>query len=127
MKLFAPWAAASALVAICGIYCAGIDTARLNVARGSVTYTDRNGSTLGTVLGDDSMHSVRVPLRSVSPAFISAIVAAEDARFWHHGAVDVPALARAARDFAIFGETRSGGSTIEMQLARLIAALRQSQ
>jgi penicillin-binding protein 1C len=34
----------------------------------------------------------------------------------------VPALLRAARDFAIYGDARSGGSTIEMQLARLIGS-----
>ena len=61
-----------------------------------------------------------MPLRAVSPRFLQAIVAAEDARFWRHGAVDVRALLRAARDYAIFGEARSGGSTIAMQLARLI-------
>lgn len=88
--------------------------------RGSVTYTDRNGIVLGTILGAASAHSVSVPLREVSPAFLAAIVAAEDARFWQHGAVDLRSLLRAAREYAIFGEGRSGGSTIEMQLARLL-------
>ncbi|MBV8344122.1 MAG: penicillin-binding protein 1C [Candidatus Eremiobacteraeota bacterium] len=108
------------LAAIAALRCAGIDVARLDVPRESITYTDRNGGVLGTVLGADALHAVSVPLSSVSPQFLAAIVAAEDARFWHHGAVDVPALARAARDYAIFGEARSGGSTIEMQLARLL-------
>jgi penicillin-binding protein 1C len=120
MKLFALGLPASAIAAMFALYCAGIDVARLNAPSGSVTYTDRTGAVLGTVLGADSMHAVSVPLASVSPLFTNAIVAAEDARFWHHGAVDVPALLRAARDFAIFGEPRSGGSTIEMQLARLL-------
>ena len=61
-------------------------------------------------------------LNDVSPVFLEAIVAAEDARFRHHGAVDVPALARAARDLLLTGDARSGGSTIAMQLARLIGA-----
>ena len=61
-----------------------------------------------------------VPLEAVAPALRDAMVAAEDARFWHHGAIDVPALLRAARDFAIYGEARSGGSTIAMQLASLL-------
>ncbi|HZY97342.1 MAG TPA: penicillin-binding protein 1C [Candidatus Cybelea sp.] len=120
MKLFAVGVPVGILAAIVALYVDGIDVARLNVPRGSVTYTDRSGSVLGTVLGTDSAHTVSVPLTSVSPAFLAAIVAAEDARFWQHGAIDVPALLRAARDFAIFGEARSGGSTIEMQLARLL-------
>ncbi|MBV8196776.1 MAG: penicillin-binding protein 1C [Candidatus Eremiobacteraeota bacterium] len=120
MKLFAVGIPICAIAAIVVLHCAGIDVARLGPARGSVTYTDRGGAVLGTVLGADSAHAVSVPLHSVSPVFLAAIVAAEDGRFWHHGAIDVPALLRAARDFAIFGEARSGGSTIEMQLARLL-------
>src|SRR5580698_1065392 len=121
MKLFAIGVSAGALAAMVALYAGGTDVATLNSPRGSATYTDRNGTVLGTVLGADALHSVRVPLQSVSPQFLEAIVAAEDGRFWHHGAVDVPALLRAARDYAIFGEARSGGSTIEMQLARLIS------
>ena len=101
-------------------YCFGVDAAKLTTLRGSVTYTDRSGIVLGTVLGAGSDRTVSVPLHAVSPRFLEAIVAAEDARFWRHGAVDVRALLRAARDYAVFGEARSGGSTIAMQLARLI-------
>jgi penicillin-binding protein 1C len=116
-------------LALCGVAATialdrrGIDVAKLDRARGSVTYTDRNGIPLGTILGPGSAHSVHVPLDAVSPVFVDAIVAAEDARFRHHGAVDVLALLRAAREYAIFGEARSGGSTIEMQLARLLTSV----
>jgi penicillin-binding protein 1C len=121
MKLFAFLIPITALTATVALYLCGIDVARLPPPPGSVTYTDRNGSVLGTVLAADSSHAVAVPLDAISPPFLEAVVAAEDARFWHHGAVDVPALVRAARDYAIFGEARSGGSTLEMQLARIIA------
>ena len=103
------------------LYASGIDVARLPVPDASVTYTDRTGAPLGTVLGAGSSRIVAVPLRDVSPVFVRAIVAAEDARFARHGAVDVLALLRVARDVAVFGEARSGGSTIEMQLARSIS------
>src|SRR5580704_3133099 len=126
MKLFAIGVSAGALAAMVALYAGGTDVATLNSPRGSATYTDRNGTVLGTVLGADALHSVRVPLQSVSPQFLEAIVAAEDGRFWHHGAVDVPALLRATRDYAIFGEARSGGSTIEMQLARLLQPTRST-
>ena len=110
-----------ALAAAIALQRSGIDVAKLRPSQGSITYTDRNGIVLGTILGTASEHSVSVPLNSVSPVFLDAILAAEDARFWRHGAVDVRALLRATRDYAIFGEARSGGSTIEMQLARLLS------
>jgi len=113
------WAVAFA--ALVALYLGGIDVAALPAAPGSNTYTDRNGTLLGTVLGSGSIATAPVALRAVSPRFLAAIVAAEDARFWRHGAVDLPALLRAARDYAVFGRPRSGGSTIEMQLARMIS------
>ncbi len=118
-KHFALAFAICAVAAAFALERSGIDVAKVRVPQGSVTYTDRHGIVLGTILGAGSAHSVNVPLESVSPVFVGAILAAEDARFWRHGAVDVRALLRAARDYAIFGEARSGGSTIEMQLARL--------
>jgi penicillin-binding protein 1C len=122
MKLFAFVIPGAVMASMIALHVGGIDVAKLQPIDESVTYTDRNGDVLGTVLGAGSAHIVSVPLGAISPAFLDAIVAAEDARFWHHGAVDVPALIRAARDFAIWGEARSGGSTIEMQLARLITS-----
>ena len=119
MKHFVLAFAICALTAI-ALERSGIDVAKLVPPQGSITYTDRNGIALGTILGAGSARSDSVALDSVSPVFIDAILAAEDARFWHHGAVDVRALLRAARDYAMFGGARSGGSTIDMQLARLL-------
>jgi penicillin-binding protein 1C len=111
---------ATAAAALGVAYLLGVDVSSLHPGRGAVTFTDRGGAVLGTILASDASHAVEVPLDRVSPAFLDAIVAAEDARFYRHGAIDVPALARAAREFAIYGEPRSGGSTIAMQLARLL-------
>ena len=85
----------------------------------ALTFEDRNGVALGTVLARDTEHAVRVPLERVSPRFLSAILAAEDARFAQHDGVDPVALARAAWQLARTGHIVSGGSTITMQLARL--------
>ena len=120
MKLLAFAFPACVFAAFIALGASGLDVGKAAPPQGAVTYTDRNGSVLGTVLGAGSSHVVTVPLAAVSPAFLDAIVAAEDARFWHHGAIDVAALLRATRDYAIFGEARSGGSTIEMQLARML-------
>ena len=48
------------------------------------------------------------------------LVAYEDKRFWDHEGVDVLALLRAAGQFAGNGRIVSGGSTLSMQLARLM-------
>ncbi|MFY9719405.1 MAG: penicillin-binding protein 1C [Candidatus Cybelea sp.] len=119
-KLFVLVLAVSVLASVIVLRAGGIDVTKAAAPRGSVSFTDRNGIALGTILGASSAHSVRVPLRAVSPVFLAAIVAAEDARFRQHGAVDVLSLLRAAREYVIFGEARSGASTIEMQLARLL-------
>jgi penicillin-binding protein 1C len=92
----------------------------------ALTFEDRSGVVLGTVLARDTEHAVRVPLSEVSPRFVAAIVAAEDARFAQHGGVDALALARAAWQIAATGHVVSGGSTIEMQLARLRFGLPRS-
>ena len=48
------------------------------------------------------------------------LIAYEDKRFREHDGVDLLALARAAKQFAGNGRIVSGGSTLSMQLARLI-------
>jgi penicillin-binding protein 1A len=62
----------------------------------------------------------RIPLtyKQFPPALVHAILAAEDADFFEHGAVDIKGLARAAYELARYREIRSGGSTITMQVAR---------
>jgi penicillin-binding protein 1C len=90
---------------------------------GALTFVDRAGLPLGTVLSRDTELTVHVPLRAVSPHFLTAIVAVEDARFAHHHGVDPAALARATAEVLRTGHIVSGGSTITMQLARLRYAL----
>jgi penicillin-binding protein 1C len=85
----------------------------------ALSFEDRAGLPLGVVLARDSEHAVRVPLERVSPLFLRAIIATEDARFAAHDGVDGLALARAAGEALRRGRVVSGGSTITMQLARL--------
>ncbi|HVS45676.1 MAG TPA: penicillin-binding protein 1C [Verrucomicrobiae bacterium] len=106
------------IVLVAAAYAGGFDVGRIPHGRGTVTFTDATGAPLGTVSASDDDHAAWVPLAQVAPSFRAAIVAAEDARFDRHGAVDVLALLRAARDALRYGAPRSGGSTIEMQLAR---------
>ena len=52
--------------------------------------------------------------------FLKLLFAYEDKRFWTHHGVDPEALARAAFQFVTSGHIVSGGSTITMQVARLL-------
>jgi penicillin-binding protein 1C len=57
---------------------------------------------------------------AVDPRFLAALIAYEDKRFHGHRGVDVLALARAAWQLASSGRIVSGGSTLTMQVARLM-------
>ncbi len=54
----------------------------------------------------------------IPPAFIHAILAAEDDSFYKHSGVDIPGLLRATAELVLTGSIQSGGSTITMQVAR---------
>ena len=59
-----------------------------------------------------------VTFHEIPEAFIQAILAAEDDRFYHHNGVDITGLLRAALELVTTGSIQSGGSTITMQVAR---------
>jgi penicillin-binding protein 1C len=57
---------------------------------------------------------------AIDPKLIQALIALEDKRFWDHHGVDPIAIARAAYTDVVRGHRVSGGSTLSMQLARLL-------
>jgi penicillin-binding protein 1A len=61
---------------------------------------------------------IDVPLSSVSPQLVQAILAIEDQRFYDHRGVDVIRVAGAALNNVVEGRLAQGGSTITQQLAR---------
>ena len=118
-------------VAICAAvrlapYAAPVHAADLAQDSQSVEFTDRSGLPLGTILLRDQEHTASVALDHVSPLFVHAIVAAEDGRFYARGPVDAPALARSAWQALQAHRVVSGGSTIPMQLARMLFGLPSS-
>ena len=56
----------------------------------------------------------------VDPLFLDMLIAYEDQRFYDHGGVDLTALLRAAGQALGSGHIVSGGSTLTMQVARLL-------
>ncbi|AFQ52143.1 penicillin-binding protein 1A [Burkholderia cepacia] len=59
-----------------------------------------------------------VPLERIPPLMRQALLAAEDAKFYRHGAIDVGGLARATFANVVTGQPGQGASTITMQVAR---------
>jgi penicillin-binding protein 1C len=81
---------------------------------------DREGRILRDARAVDGSRRRWVPLDRVDPDLIAAFLAAEDRRFYRHHGVDLLAAARAARANLRAGRIVSGGSTITMQLARIL-------
>jgi penicillin-binding protein 1C len=88
-------------------------------AANALTFVDRSGLALGTILAGSGDRRVRVPLEAVAPTFLQTLVLTEDARFFQHRGVDGIALVRAVGEALVRRHIVSGGSTITMQLARL--------
>ena len=70
----------------------------------------------------DRAHIWRHPvtLNQVSPYYKEALITYEDKHFWWHIGVNPISLARAAYQWARYGRIISGGSTITMQVARIL-------
>ncbi len=86
----------------------------------SVTLEDRNGQVLRTTRTAQGSRGGWIPLAELDPKIPQAFLAVEDHRFYTHRGVDVRGLARAVRDNVRAGHAIAGGSTITMQLARLL-------
>ncbi|WP_407153929.1 penicillin-binding protein 1C [Bradyrhizobium sp. STM 3557] len=87
----------------------------------STTIVDRNGKLLRAYAMADGRWRLPVDAsKDVDPTYLKLLLAYEDQRFRDHHGVDPQALMRAAFQLATRGHIVSGGSTITMQLARLI-------
>jgi penicillin-binding protein 1C len=88
----------------------------------SVAVLDDKGRLLRLTVASDQQYRLWTALDDASPEFVAALLLHEDRHFYWHPGVNPAALARAA--FATYtGRTRQGGSTLTMQLARLLYGL----
>ncbi len=88
----------------------------------SVAVLDDKGRLLRLTVAADQQYRLWTPLNEVSPELVAALMLHEDRHFYWHPGVNPASLARAA--FATYtGGTRQGGSTVTMQLARLLYGL----
>ncbi len=80
----------------------------------------REGRMLSCFTSSDRFWRRPVPLKEISPRLIEAVLCMEDRWFYYHPGVNPVALAQAAVDNLRAGHIKRGGSTITMQIARMI-------
>ena len=81
---------------------------------------DREGRLLRAYATSEGRWRLPETVQDVDPRFLKLLFAYEDKRFREHHGVDAMALARAALQFFTSGHIVSGGSTLTMQVARLL-------
>ncbi|MYM55535.1 penicillin-binding protein 1C [Thalassovita mangrovi] len=81
---------------------------------------DRNGVLLRAYTVADGLWRLPVARGGVDDGYIAMLLAYEDKRFWTHRGIDPRALARAGAQALWNGRIVSGGSTLTMQVARLL-------
>ncbi|MEM8700961.1 MAG: transglycosylase domain-containing protein, partial [Pseudomonadota bacterium] len=86
----------------------------------SVVVLDRDDRLLRAFVSDDDKWRLPVDLSDIDPLYFDMLLAFEDKRFFDHGGVDVRALLRSAAYSLRNGRIISGGSTLTMQVARLL-------
>ena len=93
---------------------------KLDAVAVSAEVVDRDGALLRPFATKEGRWRLAVDLKQVDPEFIKMLIAYEDKRFRSHHGVDPMAMARSALQFVGNGRIVSGGSTLSMQLARLM-------
>ena len=86
----------------------------------SVVVLDRNDRLLRAFTSQDDKWRLPVELAEVDPLYFKMLLAFEDKRFFEHGGFDPRALIRSALQSLRNGRIVSGGSTLTMQVARLL-------
>ena len=86
----------------------------------SVEMRDREGRLLRVFPVENGRVRLPVNVAQVDPAFLEMLIAYEDKRFYHHAGVDPQAALRAVGQAVWSGKVISGGSTLTMQVARLL-------
>jgi penicillin-binding protein 1C len=88
----------------------------------STAIFDRQGRLLRLTLASDHQYRLWTPIEDISPELVEALLLHEDQHFYRHPGFNAASLVRAAVS-SYSGGPRVGGSTITMQLARLMYGL----
>lgn len=99
----------------------GLGPLDLSVAENrSTVVIDRHGQLLRPFATREGRWRLPIDTADVDPRYLAMLKAYEDVRFEQHAGIDPWALLRAAVQFAVSGRVVSGGSTLTMQVARLL-------
>lgn len=79
-----------------------------------------DGTPLWRFADADGIWRYPVTIEEVSPRYLQALIQYEDRWFWDHPGVNPFSIARAAWQDLRYGRVVSGGSTLTMQVARLL-------
>ncbi|AMN54037.1 penicillin-binding protein [Labrenzia sp. CP4] len=125
-RWFAAAGLGAAALSVCLITKVGHDYASLSAPPRvgdlplSVVVLDRNDRLLRAFTSQDDKWRLPVELPEIDPLYFRMLLAFEDKRFYEHGGFDALALARSALQSLRNGRIVSGGSTLTMQVARLL-------
>src|SRR5688572_7434726 len=118
--LLRAWLALSLLAPALALALPTYDEVRKSYLSTEGALLDRHGTVIHEMRVDPNGRRLDwVTLEQVSPAFLRAVVRAEDKRFYEHGGVDWLALTDAALD-NIFASKPRGASTLSMQVAAML-------
>ena len=81
---------------------------------------DRHGELLRAYLTSEGRWRLPATRAQVDPRYLDSLLAYEDKRFYQHRGIDPFAMMRAAFQLVTHGRIVSGGSTLTMQVARLL-------
>lgn len=87
---------------------------------------DMQGRPLRAFADTSGVWRYPVTLAQVSPRYIEALLGYEDRHFWRHPGVNPVAMVRGVWQWLRYGRAVSGGSTLTMQVARLIEPYHRS-
>ena len=86
----------------------------------STTVVDRDGRLLRPYATSEGRWRLPARADGVDPRYLALLIAYEDKRFREHSGVDPLSLLRAGGQVLTYGRILSGGSTLTMQVARLL-------
>ena len=117
-KLFLALAVILGVLLVClvyGFWASTFDIRKVQDMAERSTVFDMDGKVYSRLQGQNR---VTVKLAQVSPYFVKALIAREDARFYDHRGVDPLGIARAIFRNLTHGSAKEGASTLTQQLAR---------
>jgi len=124
------WSAAAGLVVMVAAFCGQLKLAHDYHALAplpavedltlSAVVLDREERLLRAFTSADDKWRLPVEIDEIDPLYFQMLLAFEDKRFYDHGGIDPAAIARSVLQSLRHGRIVSGGSTLTMQVARLL-------